>query len=88
MNEPSTVANLEKLSISPETLRKEDWLDCLAEGIDELPVTERLIISMFYYEGLTIKETALVLEMSESEVSRIHYDTCLLYTSPSPRDRG
>ena len=77
MNEPGTVANLEKLSISPETLRKEDWLDCLAEGIDELPVTERLIISMFYYEGLTIKEIALVLEMSESEVSRIHYDTVL-----------
>ena len=77
MNEPSTVANLEKLPISPETLRKEDWLDCLAEGIDELPVTERLIISMFYYEGLTIKEIALVLEMSESEVSRIHYDTVL-----------
>jgi len=77
MNEPSTVANLEKLSISPETLRKEDWLDCLVEGIDELSVTERLIISMFYYEGLTIKEIALVLEMSESEISRIHYDTVL-----------
>ena len=77
MNEPSTVANLEKLSILPETLRKEDWLDCLAEGIDELLVTERLIISMFYYEGLTIKEIALVLEISESEVSRIHYDTVL-----------
>ena len=77
MNEPSTVANIEKLSISPETLRKEDWLGCLAEGIDELPVTERLIISMFYYEGLTIKEIALVLEMSESEVSKIHYDTVL-----------
>ena len=77
MNEPSTVANLEGLSISLETLRKEDWLDCLAEGIDELPVTKRLIISMFYYEGLTIKEIALVLEMSESEVSKIHYDTVL-----------
>jgi RNA polymerase sigma factor for flagellar operon FliA len=61
----------------PETLRKEDWLDCLAEGIDELPVTERLIISMFYYEDLTTKEIALVLEMSESEVSKIHYDTVL-----------
>ena len=77
MNEPSTVANLEGLSILPETLRKEDWLKCLAEGIDELTVTERLIISMFYYESLTIKEIALVLEMSESEVSRIHYDTVL-----------
>ena len=77
MNEPSAVANLEGLSIPPETLKKEDWLNSLAEGIDELSVTERLIISMFYYEDLTIKEIALVLEMSESEVSRIHYDTVL-----------
>jgi len=77
MNEPSTVANLERLSIPPETLQKEDWLNSLAEGIDDLSVTERLIISMFYYEDLTIKEIALVLEMSESEVSRIHYDTVL-----------
>ena len=77
MNEPSTVANLEGLSISPNSLRKEDWLNCLVEGIDELSITERLIIAMFYYEGLTIKEIALVLEMSESEVSRIHYDTVL-----------
>ena len=77
MNEPSTVANLEGLSIPPNSLRKEGWLNCLVEGIDELSTTERLIISMFYYEGLTIKEIALVLEMSESEVSRIHYDTVL-----------
>ena len=77
MNDPRTVANLEGLSISPNSLRKEDWLNCLVEGIDELSITERLIISMFYYEGLTIKEIALVLEMSESEVSRIHYDTVL-----------
>ena len=77
MNEPSTVANLEGLSIPPEILKKEEWLNSLAEGIDELSVTERLIISMFYYEGLTVKEIALVLEMSESEVSRIHYDTVL-----------
>tara|TARA_Y100001934_G_scaffold88595_1_gene109898 strand:+ start:424 stop:672 length:249 start_codon:yes stop_codon:yes gene_type:complete len=77
MNDPSTVANLEGLSISQNSLRKEDWLNCLVGEIDELPITKRLIISMFYYEGLTIKEIALVLEMSESEVSRIHYYTVL-----------
>jgi RNA polymerase sigma factor for flagellar operon FliA len=36
-----------------------------------------LIISLYYYEGLTIKEIALVLEMPESEVSKIHYNTVL-----------
>jgi len=65
------------LGISPENMEKENWLDCLAEGIDELPTTERLIVTLFYYENLTIQEIALVLELSESEVSKIHHDTVL-----------
>ena len=73
MNERTTVAKLEDLGIQPETIEQENWLDCIAEGIDELPVTKRLIISLFYCEGLTIQEIALVLEMPESEVSKIHY---------------
>jgi len=77
MNERATVSNLEELGIEPETIQKETWLDCITEGIDELPVTERLIIALFYYEGLTIKEIALVLEMPEAEVSKIHYNTVL-----------
>ena len=77
MNERTTVAKLEDLGIQPETIEQENWLDCIAEGIDELPVTKRLIISLFYYEGLTIKEIALVLEMPESEVSKVHYNTVL-----------
>ena len=70
----STIADL---YISPENMEKENWLDCLAEGIDDLPTTERVIISLFYYENLTIQEIALVLEMPESEVSKIHHETVL-----------
>ncbi len=65
------------LYISPENMEKENWLDCLAEGIDDLPTIERVIISLFYYENLTIQEIALVLEMPESEVSKIHHETVL-----------
>jgi RNA polymerase sigma factor FliA len=75
MNEAT--ADLEGLGITPDNIEKENWLDCLAEGIDDLPVTERLIISLFYYENLTIQEIALVLELSESEVSKIHHETVL-----------
>ena len=77
MNERTTVSNLEDLGIQPELMEKETWLDCIAEGIDELSVKERLIISLFYYEGLTVKEIGLVLEMPESEISTIHYNTVL-----------
>ena len=76
MNETTTmmVANLQELGISEGAFEKKDWLDCLTEGIDELPETERLIVSLFYYEELTIQEIGLVLEMPEEEVSKIHYD--------------
>ena len=77
MNQITAMANMEGVKILPKNLEKDDWLDGIAEGIDELSVTERLIISLFYYESLTIKEISLVLEMSESEVSKIHYDTVL-----------
>lgn len=70
-------ATIADLDISPENMEKENWLDCLAEGIDDLPTTERVIISLFYYENLTIQEIALVLEMPESEVSKIHHETVL-----------
>ena len=70
-------ATIADLYISPENMEKENWLDCLAEGIDDLPTTERVIISLFYYEILTIQEIALVLEMPESEVSKIHHETVL-----------
>ena len=70
-------ADLEELYISPGQTEKENWLGCLAEGIDNLPRTERVIISLFYYENLTIQEIALVLELSESEVTKIHHDTVL-----------
>jgi len=70
-------ATIADLYISPENMEKENWLDCLAEGIDDLPTIERVIISLFYYENLTIQEIALVLEMPESEVSKIHHETVL-----------
>ena len=70
-------ATIADLYISPENMEKENWLDCLAEGIDDLPTIERVIISLFYYENLTIQEIALVLEMPESEVSKIHHKTVL-----------
>ena len=70
----TTIADL---YISPENMEKENWLDCLAKGIDDLPTTERVIISLFYYENLTIQEIALVLEMPEAEVSKIHHETVL-----------
>jgi len=44
----------------------------LAEAIDQLPERERLVVSLYYYEGLTLKEIGQVIGVSESRISQIH----------------
>ena len=56
----------------------EDRLDAesekqqLAEALSELPERERQMLSLYYYEGLTLKEIGAVMGVSESRVSQIH----------------
>jgi len=44
----------------------------LAQFIDTLPENEKLVISMYYYDELTLREIGSVLGVSESRVSQIH----------------
>lgn len=44
----------------------------LASGVDKLPERERLVVSLYYFEGLTFKEIGRVLGVSESRVYQLH----------------
>jgi len=44
----------------------------LAEAIGELPEKEKLVIALYHYEELTLKEIGEVLGITESRVSQIH----------------
>ena len=44
----------------------------LADAIAELPDKERQVLSLYYYEELTMKEVGAVLGIGESRVSQIH----------------
>lgn len=44
----------------------------LADAIDALPEKERLVLTLYYYEELTMKEIGLTLGVVESRVSQIH----------------
>lgn len=44
----------------------------LAEAVDQLPERERLVVTLYYFEEMTMKEIGLVLGVVESRVSQIH----------------
>jgi RNA polymerase sigma factor for flagellar operon FliA len=53
-------------------VEKEELKRATVNAIKNLPEQERLVIALYYYEELTLKEIGAVLEISESRVSQIH----------------
>jgi RNA polymerase sigma factor FliA len=49
----------------------------LADAIDELPEKERMVLTLYYYEELTMKEIGLTLGVVESRISQIHSSAVL-----------
>jgi RNA polymerase sigma factor FliA len=49
----------------------------LAEAIGDLPERERLVMTLYYYEEMTMKEIGLTLGVVESRVSQIHASAVL-----------
>jgi len=55
---------------SQNTMR--EFVQQLADAIAALPTRENVLITLYYYEELTMKEIALILGLTESRVSQIH----------------
>lgn len=49
----------------------------VAEAIQELPEKQRLVLSLYYYEDLNLKEIGRVLDVTESRVSQLHTQAIL-----------
>ena len=62
-----------KADMDPQTqVRLVELKEIIAKAIDALPEKERLMVSPYYYEELTMKEIGAVLDITESRVSQIH----------------
>lgn len=53
-------------------IEEEEKLDILSKAISNLREKEKLILSLYYYEDLNLKEIGKVLGVSESRVSQLH----------------
>lgn len=54
------------------TVVAENVRQVLGEAIEQLPEKERMVLTLYYYEELTMKEIGSVLKVTESRVCQIH----------------
>jgi len=60
-----------------QLLANSELRERLKEAIDDLPDKERLVLSLYYYEELTMKEIGKVLKLTESRVCQLHSQATL-----------
>jgi RNA polymerase sigma factor for flagellar operon FliA len=58
---------------NPEvSLEQTELKEALGEAISRLPEREKLVVTLYYYEELTLREIGEVLGVTESRVSQLH----------------
>ncbi|MBU3170167.1 FliA/WhiG family RNA polymerase sigma factor [Clostridium estertheticum] len=60
-------------SPSPEgALEQKEQVEYLALGLDNVKEKDKLVLTLYYFEGLTLKEIGNILSVSESRVCQLH----------------
>lgn len=60
------------IKVPEQHIQEEELKSMIALSIDKLDEKERLIVSLYYYEELKLKEIAAILGITASRVSQIH----------------
>jgi RNA polymerase sigma factor for flagellar operon FliA len=69
-------------------VEKEEVKKMLGEAVDRLPPQEKLVITLYYYEGLNLKEISEVLNLSAGRVSQLHTKAILRLRGSLSRKRA
>ena len=67
--------------------RLKELKNAVARAIEQLPEKERLVISLYYLDELTMKETGKVLNVTESRVSQIHSQAILSLRAKQKKEK-
>ncbi len=79
-DEVASLGDLLEDSHSPdpaEQAEQQELMLLLNAAIDHLPERERLLLSLYYFEELTMKEISKVLHVSESRICQLHTQALL-----------
>ena len=72
-----------------EEVEQRELLAALSEAIHHLPQRDKLLLSLYYHQELTMKEISKIMQVSESRVCQLHIQTLLrLRSALSPYSRN
>jgi len=71
-----------------QILAKQEMKDLIGTRMSELPEKEQLVLVLYYYEELTLKEIGEILDVSESRVCQIHTKAILRLKGKIERHEG
>ncbi|MDR7563613.1 MAG: FliA/WhiG family RNA polymerase sigma factor [Armatimonadota bacterium] len=60
-----------------EVAEQQELLEALRQGLGLLSERERLVVGLYYYEGLTLAEIGEILDLTESRACQIHAQALL-----------
>lgn len=69
----SEIIKDKKTSGPLSNLESQEEQEVLEHAITELPQKEKLVITLYYYEDMLLREIAEVMNLSESRVSQLHH---------------
>ena len=71
-----------------EELETDESKRCVAEALSGLPERERLVMALYYYEELNLREIGAVLDVSESRICQIHSQAVIRLQTRLSGQRG
>ena len=71
-----------------QILAKQEMKDLIGNRMSELPEKEQLVLVLYYYEELTLKEIGEILDVTESRVCQIHTKAILRLKGKIERHEG
>ena len=69
----SELPNEKTIANNPyKALEEKELLNIIKETLNDMPEKESIVLTLYYYEEMTLKEIGMVMEVSESRICQIH----------------
>jgi RNA polymerase sigma factor for flagellar operon FliA len=66
------IPNVNKEDRPENYIERTELKEILGGSIDKLPEKEKMVVSLYYFEELTLKEISAIMKVSESRISQLH----------------